>query len=43
MLALALYARIPGGRFFRVAWFTPVLMSYIVVGILWLWIYNWIP
>ena len=30
----------PGARFFRVAWFTPVLMSYIVVGILWVWIYN---
>ena len=41
LLALALYARIPGGRFFRVAWFTPVLMSYVVVGILWLWIYNY--
>ena len=39
-LALALYARVPGARFFRVAWFTPVLMSYIVVGILWMWIYN---
>ncbi len=41
LLALALYARIPGARFFRVAWFTPVLMSYIVVGILWMWIYNY--
>ncbi len=40
-LALALYARVPGARFFRVAWFTPVLMSYVVVGILWLWIYNY--
>ena len=40
MLALALYAKVPGARFFRVAWFTPVLMSYVVVGILWLWIYN---
>jgi ABC-type sugar transport system permease subunit len=39
-LALALYARVPGARFFRVAWFTPVLMSYVVVGILWMWIYN---
>lgn len=39
-LALALYARVPGSRFFRVAWFTPVLMSYVVVGILWMWIYN---
>lgn len=40
LLALALYAKVPGGRFFRVAWFTPVLMSYVVVGILWMWIYN---
>lgn len=40
-LALALYAKVPGARFFRVAWFTPVLMSYIVVGILWMWIYNY--
>jgi multiple sugar transport system permease protein/raffinose/stachyose/melibiose transport system permease protein len=40
-LALALYARVPGARFFRIAWFTPVLMSYVVVGILWIWIYNY--
>ncbi|HWD17577.1 MAG TPA: sugar ABC transporter permease, partial [Casimicrobiaceae bacterium] len=24
-----------------IAWFTPVLMSYIVVGIIWVWIYNY--
>lgn len=41
VLALALYARVPGARFFRIAWFTPVLMSYVVVGILWVWIYNY--
>jgi ABC-type sugar transport system permease subunit len=41
LLALALYARIPGRRFFRIAWFTPVLMSYVVVGIIWVWIYNY--
>ena len=40
ILALALYAKVPGARFFRIAWFTPVLMSYIVVGIFWVWIYN---
>lgn len=40
LLALALYAKVPGARFFRIAWFTPVLMSYVVVGILWSWIYN---
>ena len=32
LLALALYAKVPGARFFRIAWFTPVLMSYVVVG-----------
>jgi ABC-type sugar transport system permease subunit len=41
LLALALYAKIPGMRFFRIAWFTPVLMSYVVVGIVWVWIYNY--
>ena len=41
LLALALYAKVPGARFFRIAWFTPVLMSYVVVGILWAWIYNY--
>jgi len=41
LLALALYAKIPGARFFRIAWFTPVLMSYVVVGIIWMWIYNY--
>lgn len=40
LLALALYARVPGMRFFRIAWFTPVLMSYVVVGIVWVWMYN---
>jgi multiple sugar transport system permease protein/raffinose/stachyose/melibiose transport system permease protein len=41
LLALALYAKVPGARFFRIAWFTPVLMSYVVVGILWVWIFNY--
>ena len=41
LLAVALYSRIPGMRFFRIAWFTPVLMSYVVVGIIWVWIYNY--
>ena len=40
-LALCLYAGVPFARFFRVAWFTPVLISYVVVGILWMWIYNY--
>jgi multiple sugar transport system permease protein/raffinose/stachyose/melibiose transport system permease protein len=41
LLALALYAKIPGARFFRVVWFTPVLMSFVVVGIIWMWIFNY--
>ena len=41
LLSLALYAKVPGARFFRIAWFTPVLMSYVVVGIIWAWIYNY--
>jgi multiple sugar transport system permease protein/raffinose/stachyose/melibiose transport system permease protein len=41
LLALALYAKIPGARFFRIVWFTPVLMSFVVVGIIWMWIFNY--
>jgi multiple sugar transport system permease protein/raffinose/stachyose/melibiose transport system permease protein len=41
ILALALYSRVPFARFFRIAWFTPVLISYVVVGIIWMWIYNY--
>jgi raffinose/stachyose/melibiose transport system permease protein len=41
LLALCLYAGVPLKRFFRVAWFTPALISYVVVAILWSWIYNY--
>lgn len=41
LLALALYAKIPFARGFRIVWFTPVLFSYVVVAILWMWIYNY--
>jgi ABC-type sugar transport system permease subunit len=41
LLALALYTKVPFARFFRVAWFTPVLVSYVVVSIVWVWIYNY--
>ena len=41
LLALCLYAKVPLARFFRVAWFTPVLISYVVVAVLWMWIYNY--
>ncbi len=41
LLALCLYAKVPFARVFRVLWFTPVLLSYVVVGIIWMWIYNY--
>jgi ABC-type sugar transport system permease subunit len=41
VLALTLYARVPFARVFRTVWFTPVLMSYPVVGVIWLWVYNY--
>lgn len=40
-LALTLHARVPFAKFFRTVWFTPVLMSYPVVGVIWLWVYNY--
>ena len=40
-LALTLHARVPFARVFRTVWFTPVLMSYPVVGVIWLWVYNY--
>lgn len=40
VLALFIYARIPFARFFRIAWFTPVLVSYVVVAIMWGWLFN---
>lgn len=41
LLAVCLFARVPLSNFLRVVWFTPVLMSYVVVGIIWVWIYNY--
>jgi ABC-type sugar transport system permease subunit len=41
LLATCIYVRIPLSRFFRVAWFSPVLISYVVVGVIWMWIYNY--
>ena len=41
LLAACLYSKVPFARFFRVAWFSPVLISYVVIGVLWLWIYNY--
>ena len=40
-LALCLFARAPLAPVLRVVWFTPVLMSYVVAGILWVWIFDY--
>ena len=41
LLALCLFSGAPFTRLLRVVWFTPVLMSYVVVGIIWVWIYDY--
>jgi ABC-type sugar transport system permease subunit len=41
LLALCLFSRAPFQRLLRVIWFTPVLMSYVVVGIIWVWLYDY--
>jgi len=41
LLALCLFARAPLAPVLRVVWFAPVLMSYVVVGILWVWIFDY--
>jgi len=41
LLALCLFAKAPLARLLRVVWFTPVLMSYVVVGIIWVWLYDY--
>jgi len=41
ILALLLFTGVPLARFYRVVWFTPVLMSYVVVGIIFVWVYDY--
>jgi ABC-type sugar transport system permease subunit len=41
LMALCLFAKVPLARFWRVVWFTPVMTSYVVVGIIWVWIYDY--
>src|SRR3981081_1753921 len=41
LLALCLFARAPLAPLLRVVWFTPVLMSYVIGGIVWVWIYDY--
>ncbi len=40
LLALVLFSQRRVAKMLRVVWFTPVLMSYVVVGIIWVWIYG---
>lgn len=40
-LALVLAGKVRGTRFFRTAWFTPLMITSPVVGIIWLWIFNY--
>jgi ABC-type sugar transport system permease subunit len=41
LLALCLFARAPFSSALRVVWFTPVLISYVVVGNIWVWIFDY--
>ena len=40
ILAFILSKKIPLKRFFRVSWFTPMLISWVVVGVLTKWVFN---
>lgn len=40
-LALLVYFKVPFFRFYRVAWFTPMLVSGVIVGLVWRWIFNY--
>lgn len=41
LFALILYHRPPFARFFRTAWFVPILISWVVIGVLFRWVYNY--
>lgn len=40
VLAFLVYFRVPLWRFYRVAWFTPILVSGVIIGIVFRWIFN---
>ena len=39
-LAMIVYFRAPLHRFYRIAWFTPILVSGVIVGLVFRWIFN---
>ena len=40
VLAFVLYFKVPFHRFYRVAWFSPILVTGVIVGIVFKWIFN---
>lgn len=40
-LAFLVYYKVPLHRFYRVAWFTPMLVSGVIVGLVFRWIFNY--
>lgn len=40
LLALILLSKIPAARFFRIAWFSPILVSWVVVAVIFRWVFN---
>jgi ABC-type sugar transport system permease subunit len=41
VLALILYSKPPFAKFFRTVWFIPILVSWVVIGVLTRWIFNY--
>lgn len=41
VLAVVIYFRVPFYRFYRVAWFTPILVSGVIVGIIFRWVFDY--
>ncbi|MEP7355818.1 MAG: sugar ABC transporter permease [Anaerolineales bacterium] len=40
-LAFLVYYKVPLYRFYRVAWFTPILVSGVIIGVVFRWIFNY--
>ena len=40
-LAFFVYFRVPLHKFYRVAWFTPILVSGVIVGLIFRWVFNY--
>jgi ABC-type sugar transport system permease subunit len=41
VLAVVIYFKVPFHRFYRVAWFTPILVSGVIVGIVFRWVFDY--